>query len=41
MMTAIILVGWIWSVCQGVAIYNKSNAYWDAQAATTVNLKSE
>jgi hypothetical protein len=42
MMLGVVLVGWIWSIIQGVQIYNKSNAYWEAQAATTaVTRKSQ
>ena len=31
MLMATILVGWIWSICQGVAIYKKSLAYAESQ----------
>ena len=42
MMLGVVLVGWIWSIIQGVQIYNKSNAYWEAQATTTaVTRKSQ
>ena len=31
MLMATILVGWIWSICQGVAIYKKSLGFAKAQ----------
>ncbi len=32
MLLTLILVGWIWSICQGHAIYAKSNDYWAKNA---------
>ena len=33
MLLTIVLVGWIWSICQGAAIYKKSIAYANTQTA--------
>merc|ERR1712166_1169865 len=35
MMMATILIGWIWSICQGVAIYKESLAYADEKQNPT------
>ena len=35
MLLAIVIAGIVWSIVQGIAIYNKSNNYYEAQKEST------
>ena len=41
LLTCFLIIGYIWSLADGIVIYKKSNAYWAANLPAATNLKKE